>query len=92
METEAKFVAPSREVFRQLAADKNVSFTILDFVAPPEILRQRIRQRTGDASDADLEVLQQQLANLKPLTESEIPFVISIDTETVKDLDLEYFK
>ena len=90
---DATFLAgEQRDLFRQLATDKNISFTILDFVAPSEILRQRIKKRTGDASDADLEVLQQQLANLKPLTDNEMPFVITIDTETVKDLYLEYFK
>ncbi|MFO7602679.1 MAG: AAA family ATPase [Gammaproteobacteria bacterium] len=71
-----------RERFRQLAAVKNLAFHILNFSARTETLQQRIRQRSGDASDADLTVLQKQLHSIEAFTPGEMPFVIDIDTET----------
>ncbi len=76
-----------RDQFWQLAMAKGVAFFILDFVAPAEILRQRIRQRSGDASDADVKVLERQLATCEPFSESEQPFVISIDTVKESEID-----
>jgi len=81
-----------RDMFRRLAKEKKVSFTILDFVASTDILRQRIQQRKHDVSDADLAVLQQQLDNLKPLSKNEMPYVTSIDTETVNEVSSDLFQ
>lgn len=80
---DATFLQKSqREMFQQLAEVKNIAFHILNFSARTEILQQRIKQRSGDASDADLEVLQKQLDSVEEFTADEKSFVIDIDTET----------
>jgi uncharacterized protein len=64
-----------RTRFHQLAIEQNVRFRILSFEADEQTLRQRIvaRQATGkDASDADIAVLEQQLAAFEPLTDDEL--------------------
>ena len=74
-----------RDSFRQLADRLQLPFTILDFQAEIPLLRARIRQRireSGDASEATLAVLEQQLATAEPLTDEELPCVTTIDTET----------
>ena len=56
-----------RDLFRELAAERGVPFLIVDCHAAAEVLRQRVGARAtrdGDASEADLAVLEQQLANL----------------------------
>lgn len=73
-----------RQDFYHLAQEQQVTFCILDFKAAPEVLRQRILQRAAqgtDISEADLKVLQQQLAQHDPLTEEEQRYSIEIDTE-----------
>ncbi len=78
---DATFADPrQRERFRELAQRREVPFHILDFQAPPTILRQRIRARRGDVSDADMAVLEHQLAGWSPLAEEESPHRIVIDT------------
>jgi hypothetical protein len=54
--------ADHRRRAEALAADAGVPFEGVWLEAPPEVLRARIAQRTGDASDADLAVLERQLA------------------------------
>ena len=57
-----------------LASQLGVGFGILDCSAEPEVLRQRLigrRATDNDASDADLQVLADQLANSDPLDEVE---------------------
>jgi len=56
-----------RELFRELAAECGVPFLIVDCQATAEVLRQRVSARAtrgGDASEADLAVLEQQLASV----------------------------
>ncbi len=60
-----------RDRFRRLAADCGVPFAILACEAPADELRRRLRARTGDASEADVAVLEKQLAWAEPLTEEE---------------------
>jgi len=50
-----------RATFEALAQKLNVPYDGIWLEAPPEILRQRIRARKDDASDADLAVLEKQL-------------------------------
>jgi uncharacterized protein len=71
--------------FQQLAAAKQVPFRILECMASPETLRRRIIERRKDASDADLAVLEHQLRNREPLSESERPYALGIDTEAPID-------
>ncbi|MEJ2407170.1 MAG: AAA family ATPase [Candidatus Thiodiazotropha sp.] len=74
-----------RERFRKLAMDKGVPYLILAFTAPNRILEQRIAQRTGDASDADMSVLHQQLQSWQPLDEEEVEFELDVDTSNEVD-------
>lgn len=73
--------AQQRRVYKQFADECGVSFVILNFVASPQTLRQRINQRTKDASDADLRILEHQLAGYQPLEDYEAQYTIKIDTE-----------
>ena len=66
--------------FQQLAAAKQSPYIILAFSASPETLRRRIIERPKNVSDADLSVLEHQLQNHTPLTESERRFTVEIDT------------
>ena len=74
-----------RQPFRQLADQSAAPFVILEFTASAETLRQRIKARTRDVSDADLSVLEHQLATTEPIHDSELPDLISIDTEAAFD-------
>src|SRR5262249_51928569 len=63
-----------REDFRRLAFEQGVPFAILHCEAPPDVLRDRVRARQArrdDASEADLGVLERQLASEEPLAEEE---------------------
>lgn len=69
---DATFLArPQRDPFRQLARELDVPFSILDLKVSPEVARQRLRERAGDASEADEAVLERQLESYEPLDPSE---------------------
>jgi len=73
-----------RDDFRALAAKLDVPFAILDFQAREETLRARIRRRAEagkDASEADLAVLEKQLAGKEALAPDEAPFVVKAEAE-----------
>jgi len=65
-----------RDLFRALADQYQVPFKIRACTASTAALRQRIAQRCGDASEATLAVLVQQLSHAEPLAKDELPFVI----------------
>ncbi|MDO9054605.1 MAG: AAA family ATPase [Gallionella sp.] len=68
-----------RDRFRDLARRTGADFRILDMPADPAVLRERVRQRQAegnDASDADLRVLEQQLATARPLDADELDEVM----------------
>jgi hypothetical protein len=65
--------------------EKQMPFIVLEFSAAAETLRQRIKARTHDVSDADLSVLEHQLATAKPVHNSERSCLIEIDTEKTFD-------
>lgn len=74
-----------REAFREQAGELGVPFAILDFRAKEETLRQRIRQRAqagNDASEANLAVLEKQLAGAAPFGAEEKTSIVEIDTES----------
>jgi aminoglycoside phosphotransferase family enzyme/predicted kinase len=59
-----------RDLLRETARVRDVEFRILDFPVPVATLRERIVQRSragGDASEADLSVLQHQIDTEEPL-------------------------
>lgn len=60
-----------RNAFRDLALAAGVPFSILACEAPPEELRRRLSARSGDASEADVGVLERQLGWVDSLTEEE---------------------
>ncbi len=67
-----------RERFQQLAETEGATFGIVHCEADATTLRQRIQYRTTeqqDASDADLSVLEHQLASQEPLTSAELAHV-----------------
>lgn len=60
-----------RAAARALAEQLGVPFNILDCDAPPDVLRARLAQRRGDASEADAEVLAALAAVAEPLDAAE---------------------
>ncbi|MCG8036110.1 MAG: ATP-binding protein, partial [Candidatus Thiodiazotropha taylori] len=73
-----------RERFHLLANRLQVPLLILDCQASPAQLQERIITRHwqgGDASEADLTVLQLQQRGAEPLTEEERQLALTIDTE-----------
>jgi len=70
-----------RDLFRELAETLKVPFRIIDCDAPPQLLRERILQRrdeAGNVSDADLAVLEGQLASREPLSDAERRYSIPV--------------
>jgi aminoglycoside phosphotransferase family enzyme/predicted kinase len=73
---------PERDAFRAIAEALHAPFLILDFHAPPEVLRARIAERLAradDASEADLAVLEHQFAMREPLTPAEMAAAFAVD-------------
>ena len=70
-----------RQQFEQLAEKLNLPWHILNLTASPQTLRARVSARENDASDADLIVLEQQLAHYQPLRESERGRTLNIDSQ-----------
>jgi len=71
--------AKQRRMMHELADRLRVDFAILDCVADPHTLTQRVHDRQADElepSDADVSVLESQLASREPLTESERALVM----------------
>ena len=69
-----------RQQFQQLASSRQLPFILLDCVVEEQILRSRIVLRRDDVSDADLNVLEMQLAKWQPLRPEEHGFAITVDT------------
>jgi hypothetical protein len=69
---DAKFDRRSyREKAMNIAKRHRVPFEILYCHAPLEVLRERLKQRSRDISDATPELLQQQQDNFEPFSEEE---------------------
>jgi len=81
-----------RQLFHDLAQELGVPFVILHFHADKKLLRQWITKRQAigkDASEATIEVLEQQLKTEQPLAEDEAEHIIAIDSgrdDAVKSL------
>jgi hypothetical protein len=76
-----------RQPFQQLASRLGVSYIILEITAPTKVLRQRIKKRKNDVSDADLTVLEHQLTHWQALQKDEINSVVSVNTGDVLDIE-----
>lgn len=82
--------APQRDAFRRAAASRKLPFAILHCHAEPALLRERVAARhaaRADASDADLAVLERQLAGHDALREDERALAIDVDTALTLDAD-----
>lgn len=78
-----------RRAFQAMAAELGVPFTLLHCRASQAQLRQRLaaRQRIGnDASEADVQVLEQQLADHEPLNDDERAMALEIATDDAVDV------
>ncbi len=71
---------PHRQVFEALADQMGITWYIWSCQAPQDQLQTRISERKGDASEADLSVLQKQRPYLQPFKAHEQAQVVSIDT------------
>ncbi len=74
-----------RAAFAELARRLQVPFAILAFDAPEATLRARVAARAaqgGDASEADVAVLDMQLAQREPLSDDERAMTLAVDTAT----------
>jgi uncharacterized protein len=67
-----------RSAVVDVATTHHLPLQILHCTAPPEVLRDRVQQRTGDIADATADILAQQ--QLEPFSPTEQPYVITIDT------------
>jgi predicted kinase len=71
-----------RAMFRALAQELGVPFTILSIAAPREVLRTRVAARAArasDASEATLAVLEHQIATREALSPDELHRTITLD-------------
>ena len=74
-----------RHAFSSLASELGVPFVIAACQAPVAVMQDRVskRQQIGqDASDADVAILQQQLATVEPLTSHELGSAVELDTNS----------
>jgi len=69
-----------REAARAAARGARAACLVIDFQADADTLADRVRARTGDASEAGLAVLRSQLVRLEPIAEDERGDVLSINT------------
>lgn len=80
---DATFLARAqRDRFRALARELACRFAIVDFAAPAELLRARVRQRQdagSDVSEADVAVLERQLRSAEPLAAEELADLVRYD-------------
>ena len=73
----------SRDQFHTLATSLALPFIIIDCVAPAEQMRERLRERERhgqDASEAGVQVMENQLANAQPLGAGELQYRFEADS------------
>jgi predicted kinase len=73
----------TRDSFRQLARELAVPFVIVDCIAQPDQLRQRLIERARhaqDASEADVAVMEQQLGSAQALGLDEQGYRLAVDS------------
>ncbi|WP_245916040.1 AAA family ATPase [Merismopedia glauca] len=73
------------EVITQ-AQPHHIPIQIIHCTAPEEIIRERLKLRHGDISDATVDLLSSQLANAEPFTETEMVYVTDVDTIITQSL------
>ncbi len=70
-----------RQSFRDLAIEGGVPLAIVTCRAPRSVLEQRVRNRRGDASEADLQVLAHQIDQYEPVGCDEADRCFTLDTD-----------
>lgn len=70
-----------RSAFRALADEQGVPLVIVSCTAPRPVLERRVRERRGDASEADLRVLAQQYEQHEPIGADEAARTFTLDTD-----------
>lgn len=84
---DASFLEKARlQPFQLLAEKLEVPFTILEFRASPNTLRDRIQRRGNGVSDADLAILEKQLQTWQELEVGNYPGLVVVDTEKEPDI------
>ncbi len=78
-----------RDLFRRLAKELQCPLFILDVRLPVAELRHRVAQRSGDASEANLDVLEHQLEQQEPLTGDEQQIALKVEPETTVETVIE---
>jgi aminoglycoside phosphotransferase family enzyme/predicted kinase len=76
-----------RETFGRIAQSLAVPFAIASLHAGDDALRQRIRRRRHDASEADVAVLDMLQASQQPLSPGELACTVRFTTEEAPDSD-----
>jgi predicted kinase len=74
-----------RQAFRELAQALAVPFAITSLQAEEHVLRERLHQRRGDASEADVAVLEKLQAVQQPLSPDELAHAASFSTAEPPD-------
>jgi uncharacterized protein len=77
-----------RDRFRFVAAETAVQFIILDIQASDQELDRRVRQRSNDASEANIDVLRRQQSTAQPLSAQEMAQAVAIDSESSDAVDI----
>ncbi|MDH5546399.1 MAG: AAA family ATPase [Gammaproteobacteria bacterium] len=86
---DATFQSPVHiRAFQKTAIENNIGFIIVEFYASTHTLRQRVSKRTGDASDADIAVLDHQLQSWQTLSEQDYPLFFRVNTESREEATL----
>lgn len=86
MIVDATFLERSlRGRFLAIATARGVPGVILSLQADPQILRARLAQRQADVSDADVAVLEAQLARQEALTPTERQQTLHVDAAQAFD-------
>jgi predicted kinase len=91
MIVDAAFLQRERRIpFQELARELSVPFAIIDVRCAPEELRRRVVARGAagrDASEAGLDVLEQQMRNADPLSDDEQAASVVVDTNKEQALE-----
>jgi len=79
----------SRDAARELAARLGAPFAILDVHCEPDVVRERLRRRAAgnqDASDAGVEVYEEQVRTEEPLCDDEHAFTLRVPSGEAPEL------
>lgn len=76
-----------RDRFQALAENSGVPFAVMHCEADMAVQRRRVARRKGDASEADVGILDRQIERGEPLARDESDRVIPVDTTGAPDLE-----